>query len=180
MLDNKLRGIELPNGSVYWPIPKAGCTFIRTILANHYGYDATKVNNGDPGFKYVWDVDHSKYNYAFIRNPVDRILSLYADKIQFSVDRKVFPDQDWFAGMSLSLFLETVDKYIAEGKANRHYIQQMDLLPQGVKWFKMEEQVIFNMFTPLNTSHRQYTVVMSNHLKRIQGMYPKDFMLYGY
>lgn len=76
----------------YLVIPKCGCTFTKNLLwklqyGEYYG-NALRIHDRDQDFKRASDlglnllaVSQEDYAFTIIRNPVDRFLSLYNDKV---------------------------------------------------------------------------------------------------
>lgn len=182
---NMLKGIVLHHRKmVYWYLPKTACTTLKTYFARELGLhipyrDGTEmdIHGQDIGFEFTEKVIPEYFNFAYVRNPFERFLSLYNQKIATKVDRKVFPDEKLFTqGMDFELFLDTC---ISIEHKERHYIPQSDLLPDCVHTYKMERDLFLKMLQPLNISSRidRWTPETK---KKAYRFYMKDFIRYGY
>ena len=111
----KPRGIVLHDKKmVYWYLPKTACTALKTFFANYLNLkipfkngDEMDIHGQDIGFEFTESVIEGYYNFAYVRNPFDRVMSLYSQKIIDKVDRKVFPDENiFYKGMPFEKFLD--------------------------------------------------------------------------
>lgn len=142
---------------VYWYLPKVACTTLKTYFANELGLvipykNGTEmdIHGQDIGFVLTDTIIDDYYNFALVRNPYDRVMSLYSQKIYKEVDRKVFPDEDiFYVGMPFNLFLERIAKIKDK---ERHYKPQSEMLHYAIHIHKMENNLFLRMLKPLNVS----------------------------
>lgn len=181
----KLKGIVLHDKKmVYWYLPKTSCTTLKTYFAKELGLtipykngDEMDIHGQDIGFVFTLDVIDSYYNFAYVRNPFDRVMSLYSQKIAKSVDRKVFPDEDiFYQGMPFNEFLDAIIEIPIK---ERHYIPQSSMLPQGIHIHKMENDLFLKMLKPLNVSEPMNEWTHETREKAYQ-FYKQDFIRFGY
>lgn len=82
-----------PWRAVYVEIPKVACTSIKVALADMLGIELEGGNphhTAFPSVDHIWS-DHGPlypglFSFAFVRNPWDRLVSCYRDKICLEVD----------------------------------------------------------------------------------------------
>jgi hypothetical protein len=137
-----------PYGAVYIEIPKVACTSIKVAFAQLLGISLDETG-GDPH-----QVDFPAppvspngsgpfypglYSFAFVRNPWDRLVSCYRDKIGGEVDGFTdFTDRPgvasclarfdvFVAGMSFDAFVEAVAS-IPDEDADGHFRSQSTFL----------------------------------------------------
>jgi hypothetical protein len=182
----KLRGIVLHKRKmVYWYLPKTCCTALKTYFANELGLkipfkngDEMDIHGQDIGFEFTENVIEGYYNFAYVRNPFDRVISLYSQKINTeNVDRKVFPDENIF--YSFMPFDEFVHAIINIPNKERHYIPQSELLPKGIYHHKMESDLFLKMIKPLNVS-KKLNLYDNETLDLVYNFYKNDFIRFGY
>jgi chondroitin 4-sulfotransferase 11 len=141
--------ISISNFNCYYvQIPKTGCTSIKQyikkitdnkIISSQWEFHKAKYNNVK--FK---DIDKNAFVFTFVRNPYDRILSCYSNKInskkkdvikneykkginlQFhkfnKINKKVF-----YKGISFKDFLKSISK-IPDWKADDHFRSQIEIM----------------------------------------------------
>lgn len=86
----------------YLVIPKCGCTFVKNVLWNiskgEFHANQMRIHDSDMVFLRAPDVEadvgkirHEEAAFAVVRNPIDRFLSLYFDKIIGNGRREYVP-----------------------------------------------------------------------------------------
>jgi len=154
--NNYLIGIKYDNPNfIYFSIPKTGCTSVKWSIANFFdinvdpkkGIHSTKLNSIEVLSKR--DLP-THFKFAFVRNPWDRVVSLYNDKIckyydkickKYNYDnnfitKKKIIRQDFddpyfglkytdvfYAGMSFKEFVKKICS-ISDDDANKHFKSQ--------------------------------------------------------
>jgi len=130
-------------GAVYVEIPKVACTSIKTAIASLIGVSLTETE-GNP-HEARWPTPAapgrsgplfpSLFTFAFVRNPWDRLVSCYRDKIRSEVDGYTYftirPGvanclarfDAFFAGMSFDEFVRAVAS-IPDEEADAHFRSQ--------------------------------------------------------
>ena len=140
-----------PYDAVYVEIPKVACTSIKVALArllgirlDHLGGDPHAADFPAPAAPFEGDgsLYPGLFTFAFTRNPWDRLLSCYRDKIRGEVPgftsftiRPGVADclaghGEFFADMSFDEFIRAVDS-IPDGDADAHFRSQHSFLQTG-------------------------------------------------
>ena len=124
---------------VYISIPKTGNSSIRSLLVKRVGEDYNKDNyktihnRVDTLFTYIgkkeiWQ-NKKMYTFSFVRNPFDRLVSCYKNKI---IDETYFPIQRgyvdmFYKGMPFDEFVKSVCQ-IPDFVAEKHFKSQYSYL----------------------------------------------------
>jgi chondroitin 4-sulfotransferase 11 len=84
-----------PYSAIYISVPKVACTSFKTAFARLLGLGLDKANGDPHRLRYPSPVPIARlqpllypgfYRFAFVRNPWDRLVSCYRDKIKNEVD----------------------------------------------------------------------------------------------
>lgn len=181
----KLKGIVLDHKKmVYWYLPKTSCTTLKTYFANelklnipYKNGDEMDIHGQEIGFKFTEKVIEDYYNFAYVRNPFDRIMSLYSQKIYKSIDKKVFPQEDiFYIGMPFEKFIDAIINIEVQ---ERHYTPQSKLLPTGIYVHKMEGDLFLKMLKPLNVSEK-LNLWTEDTKEKVYQFYKEDFIRFNY
>ncbi len=135
-----------PYKAVYVEVPKVACTSIKTALAQVLGMEVTGGNPHDIDWPTPQRAPSQSiplfpglFTFAFVRNPWDRLVSCYRDKIGGEVDRytyftiragvaNCFARFDAIiAGMSFDEFVGAVAS-ISDEEADAHFRSQYTFL----------------------------------------------------
>lgn len=103
-LGRRLFAVDSPR-VYYLVIPKCGCTFVKNVLwflANgQYYHSPLRIHDADGSFLRASDIEpdlqsirHATSAFTVLRNPVDRFLSLYFDKVVGEGRREYVPLYD--------------------------------------------------------------------------------------
>ncbi len=127
---------------VYLPVPKSACSSIKIALAKPAGfdYDLSRGTEGIHGHG-RWHIErirlkqaqHGYYRFSFVRNPFDRLVSCYRQKILFTPTPAMprpFYDPYFFdlpANTSFADFAERVCR-IPDALSENHFKSQYALL----------------------------------------------------
>ena len=139
---------------LYVNIPKvASCSLMHLCAAmarinvgnkTFLGSDVIKKNNIPSTKKQVNKLIRQYYSFVFVRNPYDRLVSCYENKIK--KDRRVnneiftngvfkpFLKYGFYAGMSFEEFGKKVCR-IPDTKSDGHFRSQHTFIPKKLKWF---------------------------------------------
>lgn len=154
-------GIVLhPLKMVYWYIPKVACTTLKTYFADRCGLPYDK---SDPMSVHDYCWNHwekvSKpipeyFNFAYVRNPFNKLESLYWDKIVNNYSELVFERfGGFYKNMPFDKFCERIIK-ISHKKADIHFMPQSFLIPQDVNIFFLEIDLLPKILNASNESHK--------------------------
>ena len=128
---------------IYYPVPKAGCTTIKTWMLEEEGINMERkmgihsLKIPQISIHWVLESEYRDYfHFAFVRNPWDRLVSCYYDKIYDARNKKneVFVDGEYrgftrkygkgyFADMSFADFVRFVAT-IPEHRCDVHFKPQ--------------------------------------------------------
>lgn len=146
-----MRGIILHEQKlVYWYIEKCACTAIKTFIANKLGLLYDNVHTAP--FELTNKSIEGYINIAILRDPFDRLLSLYCEKINGGkIDDNVFgrwPDK-FMAGMSYYDFIEAILSIPIE-EADPHFAPQTRLIPDDCEIYNYDIiKPLLLLFLPL-------------------------------
>jgi hypothetical protein len=175
---------------VYWPVPKNACTTLKKYFATLEGltYSDNESVHG-AAFRYTEHVLPDYLNFAYCRNPYNRLVSLYKQKILpkpindslhiNGVQRIVFArHMDMFrGGMS---FPEFVDSICRITDPDPHFDLQTSQIPPGIVVYKVETDLFLRTLEVHNPS-RQVDVPFDGHThSRIVKHYLPDYIRFGY
>ena len=174
----------------WYEIPKTGCTSLKELFNSHVDLSYTSVK-----LKHI----HRHRNYfqfAFVRNPWDRLLSCFLDKTKATVGTKwQLRDYVKYKNYSFNDFVYSI-KDDDLNICNRHHRLQYNLINHDYVNFigKFENlQKDFNKICKLSnlpkfklphfnkTNHRHYTEYYNEETKQIVAeKYAKDIEYFGY
>jgi hypothetical protein len=130
---------------IYFSVPKAACTSIKTALLSLEGIENTTgqlgfVHSKDAPFTWVRYKERARifeeypdyFKFAFVRNPWDRLVSFYSDKIVERTQRYGELIDDYInLGFSKDMDFETCVRHICnidDEKADIHFRSQHTLI----------------------------------------------------
>lgn len=173
---------------VYWPIPKNACTTLKTYFAGLLSLDYSGIVHDAP-FEWTRNPITNYYNFSIIRHPVNRLYSLFKNKIipgkgtnemyLNGAERAVFERYGYFHGaMSFDEFVSAI---LRVNDPDPHFARQCDQIPDGVNIFKLEEALLFRILLPKLNSSGAYGMNIKPETKGlIYEHYREDFIKYGY
>ena len=206
--------ISHENKYIYFFIPKVACTTIRNLLARaeglewHHPWDVVQTK-----FKYTTleQSTNKKYNgyfkFAFVRNPWDRLVSCYFDKVVGSrsmSNNRVIKNGEYkafkqqykrdFKTMTFPEFAEMVSQ-LDEESSNGHFrsqytylhVDELDFigrfenLQNDLSKLKQRFNISVEEKHLLKSSHKNYKQYYDKKLKNmIANRYKKDIDLFKY
>ena len=162
---------------VYWPIPKVACTTLKTYFAQLQGIKFKGLVHGAP-FEYTDAPIDGFFNFAYVRNPYDRLNSLYNEKIvKHKAHEKHLFKNAVYEGMSFYDFVQFV---ISDKNPDPHYNTQISQIPvNGVELIKIETDPLIRILP-----HQNVSMKVDNYDEQTKSMvrdhYYKDFLYLGY
>ncbi|EDX86090.1 hypothetical protein S7335_3793 [Synechococcus sp. PCC 7335] len=201
---------------IYFPIPKVACTSLKKACADLIEMSSdSDISVHDTYFPGIQDLDalqgyEDYFKFAFVRNPWDRLVSCYCNKIKSDahINNRWFQNgvsvglahYDTFeAGMSFGAFVNSVID-IPETLAEKHFRSQHTfivgvdgkLLPNFVGKFESLSEDLARICDHLNVEpmelphlqrsfRRDYRKYYSEDLKEVVATrYERDIALFGY
>jgi len=177
---------------VYLPVPKAACSSIKAALAKAGGI--VVAENQSIHFHPSWHIQKGDlnqaqsvyYKFSFVRNPFERLVSCYREKIMFTPTRE-HPDPVYNgyyfalpAHSSFADFAQRVAK-IPDPLADNHFKSQYALLYNSgkplVDFVGKVEQLDHEWKQIAGQYQLEPTLISSNVTKSKQGCY-SDYRLY--
>ncbi|MDX1642066.1 MAG: sulfotransferase family 2 domain-containing protein [Balneolaceae bacterium] len=215
--DNKVdKSIHIKElNCIYIPIPKVGTKSIKKVFADYLHsensdkrFDTTYSNKKQLPFHRVpkSSLDSLKNNnfiFSFVRNPYDRILSCYFDKINKKTSYIGFLRYQgrFYRGMSFEDFIEEIAT-IPDSDADQHFRSQFkflvnendELIPHFVGQLENMSADFKTVIKELSTDKLELTHLNRSKARKIdyseyftpkiteliQERYEKDFQLFGY
>lgn len=143
---------------VYWFVPKNACTTLKKFFADNAGLQYRDVHNAP--FERTNVIISEYYNFAIVRHPVDRLWSLYKDKLKpdgrndryhtNGVQNIVLAKYRIFH--KDMTFDEFVDAIISIQNPDDHFGLQTGQIPKGVDIHKFEETLLLKVLPKKNVS----------------------------
>jgi hypothetical protein len=198
---NHPKAIQLPSIQlIYVPIPKVANRSIKTALADKVG-----ISGKLSAHKYHWDfisvkdvLLHSNYSFAFVRNPLERLVSCFVQKIEKKNSKNLL----WKYGnlidqeSSFKDFAEFVCR-TPDSIADRHFKSQHKFLLRNgeiavdylgkfehleTDWKVLSEQFKLPLLNHTNKSERlgakhYYDKELA---KKVKKRYAKDIEIFNY
>ena len=192
--------------AIYYYIPKCACTSLKKLIADFQGIQYANIHTAP--FSKIPPNEWWKYkswtHFAIVRNPFDRLYSLYRDKLRpgttapgfvDGVDHAVFGGTGVHASMTFeefALYVTTIQD------PDPHYAPQSRLLPQSdgvleiIRFEDLDErlprllkQIYINLEVPhLNRSPRPvngYRKAYSDTLRKVvENYYQEDLNRFYY
>ena len=181
-----------PLNTVYWFIPKNACTSLKAHYARLLKLPFRSPHRAR--FEYTDVILPGFFNYAIVRHPFQRLYSCWANKI--ADGHPVSPD--FVNGIDIHVFKGMMHQGYSEMpfedfallvmgakvKDDPHWAPQSSQVPNGIHFFKLEEQPLLKAL--LHTSNADHTGGRwQDHftprvLNRALEYYAEDFRRYGY
>lgn len=189
---------------LYIPVTKVANRSIKAALADHVGLPYNDPHEADWQRVPLTAVPQLTpyFRFTFIRNPLDRLLSCYAQKIVLYARQMKLPLLFWQYGslfspqMSFAEFVHAVAS-IPDEQAERHFRSQHTFLYHqenclvdfigrfeqlSQDWNHLRQQHNLGQLAHYNPSpHQPYTQMYTPHLAQLAATrYQKDIELFGY
>lgn len=171
---------------VYFLVPKTGSTSIRSILAQIEHSHNTHDCKGCDGY----------LRFSVVRNPYDRLVSLFFELRQIKDDRKqgrMFAQSGMSPDMEFTEFVKAICA-IPDKTANMHHRSQWTFLPDDLDFLIRFEGLYIGWETIQSlrprlpdlpklrvSTHEPFTTYYTPELKQVvQHRYVEDFLRFGY
>ena len=186
---------------VYYPVPKNGSTSAKMLLAKNLGIAAKFEYKDDiPKFKWKSEKNFDKpsisrllpnkirfskiiadFKICIIRNPIDRFISAYENRLLFHKDNA-------YKNISIDSVIDELQK----GNFENHFLPQSYFLGNNLRYFtnvykinemKLFEKKLNNFFSLKNKiqilqSKRNGRIkLLNNQIKKLEKVYKNDFTL---
>lgn len=185
---------------IYIPIPKVANRSIKTVLQQKIGLPPT-ISSHKADWKYISlskIATHPYYSFGFVRNPLDRLVSCYVQKIQmknanelfWKYGKKIHPKMSFeaFASFVCSTPDHLSDRHFksqhcfvsVNGKVIVDFIGKFEQLEAD--WSRLDKQYDLGSLAHFNQSKRKE---LSNYYtkdlaQKVRKRYTKDIELFGY
>lgn len=180
----------------YWAVPKCGNTAIKVSLSQ-----TKKIINPYSKAKWVHNTNIIEYidrstafsnsfeNFAVIRNPYERFISLYKD---FGLRRPLRELKSNFIEMKdLDKFIEIICNYIKDNDSVNPHIRTMssylidndNVLPENVFDIKNVNDYLLKknvVLRTVNKTSEENILLSSSQKNKIYEMYKEDFINFNY
>ena len=188
---------------VWFRVPKVGSRTILQLLNknNAIGEGFPLYEKKDSGYNREYDRNWDSYfKFTFVRNPFDRLVSAYYDKV---VNKHDIPFYDKFRNLSFKEFVLKLREVDLE-KTNdvgmmctdKHIVPQVSIIPTGCECFVAKFENLQEDFNTIcdkigiphqklphknKTKHKHYTEYYDDETKQIVAeIYAKDIEQFGY
>lgn len=152
---------------VYWYIPKAACTTLKIFFAERCNLKWNGVQ--EDVHAYCWhhwekrdELMKGYHNFAIVRDPIFRIISLYVEKICDSFSDNVFGRFDkFYQNMPFEKFVQMI---VEIEKPDFHWTKQALLIPEGVELYGMDN-LFLRALKPYNTTQSIKSIGVHHNMK---------------
>jgi len=186
-------------GLVYLSTPKAACTSIKAALQRRWREDTGMQNERPPVIQRQLAIEMTNmFRFSFVRNPWDRLVALWANKIENQRAQRA--ESSDFTGLATSLsFAQFVRRCLAgpphcgnqhvvpystilywQGQCVADFVGRFERLQED--WAKLDARFRLGPLPALNASRRRpYREMYDSHLRDLVGrFYARDIELFGY
>lgn len=171
---------------VYWFVPKNACTTLKIFFADRYGIEYSYIHHAP--FEVTHEVIPEYFNFAIVRHPVDRLFSLYRDKISpdgrtddvfiNGVDGVVLHKFKVFhKDMTFDEFVRAV---VSIDLPDDHFGLQSGQIPEGVECHKFEDSLLLKVLPKHNATSGDKWLVTEQSVRMIEEHYREDYERFGY